>query len=54
MAISYGELAKIATMTNEKLEREYQYLAAQTLNEDGMDRMNAVEQEMELRGLPHP
>ena len=59
MAISYGELHVIGSMTNKELGDEYQSQCAtvknwDSIDEDTEDTINAILMEMETRGLPHP
>lgn len=51
MAISYGELAEIGAMTDDELRSEHDSPKMADSNEDSVDYINAIEAEMEERGL---
>jgi hypothetical protein len=56
MSISYGELAIIGAMKDRELKAEYRKQGEKKMrmDEDTEDTINAILQEMERRGLPHP
>ena len=57
MSISYGELIAIQKMTDEELNKKWYELVAKeghNYTEDDEDTQNAIEAEMESRGLTRP